>query len=153
VTLSIRQQVAEGVKCLLETWPDSTGDVVIERTYGIESFADGWTGGSVRVCAYVVSVEGERIARNQDQQEITVAVAYLRKIPADSSVDETDAADAEAESLWIWIRDNAQRLTLESGTASRVNTTVPTPYSAEWLRNNAIYCQVITSVYRVLSTR
>ena len=153
MTLSIRQQVADGVRALLESWDHRPADAQVERLYGIESYINEWPGGQIRIASYVIQVEGERIGRNQDQQEITVAVAYLRKIDAAESLDGIDIADAEAESLWIWLRDQEPRLSLVSGVASRVNTTVPTPYAAEWLRNNSIYCQIVTSTYRVLSTR
>jgi hypothetical protein len=153
MSLSIRQQVADGVRALLESWADRPADAQIERVYGIESYLNEWPGGQVRIASYVAQVDGERISRNQDQQEVTVAVAYLRKLDAAESLDGIDAADTEAESLWLWLRDQDQRLSLEGTAASRVNTTVPTPYSAEWLRNNSIYCQIVTSVYRVLSTR
>jgi hypothetical protein len=145
--------VADGVRALLESWTDRPADAQIERVYGIESYLNEWPGGQVRIAAYVTQVDGERIARNQDQQEVTIAVAYLRKLDAGEPIETTDAADVEAESLWLWLRDQEQKMAIATGSASRVNTTVPTPYSAELLRSNAIYCQVVTSVYRVLSTR
>ena len=153
MTLSIRQQVADAVKTQLESWTDRPADTEIERVYGIESYLNEWPGGRSRIGCYVSQVDGERISRNQDQQEITIAVAYLRKIDASETIDAVDAADVEAESLWLWLRDQEQKLTIDAGAASRVNTTVPTPYSSELLRSNSIFCQVVTSVYRVLSTR
>ena len=153
MALSPHQELADELVALIDAWGSKPADVTVERAYSVEQFVGGWADDApARIVCLVSSIDGLRIGRNQDQDDVIVSVVYLRKL-ADMELATNDAADIEADALRTFLRSAAvERITLPTinRAASRVNTGLPTPYAADLIRNNEIFCSVIAATYRIL---
>lgn len=151
MTLSAHSALAESIRASIASWGSLPSGFEAVRTYNLDAFIGGWAdAASGKIVVMPSSIESTRIGRNQDQDDITVSVVYLRKLTDITSNTQADAADLQTHQLRVLLK-SLQKINIEGVGYSRVNTSLPTPYAAELIRSSEIFAAVIQAVYRTYS--
>lgn len=156
MALSPHQELADELRKLIDAWGQKPADATVERAYSVEQFVGGWADDApCKIVLLVSSIEATRVARNQDQDDCLISVVYLRKLN-DIALATNDTADLETEALRTFLRSvygNAVRLPTNDLKGSLISVGLTTPYAADLIRNNEIFCSVIAANYRILRTQ
>lgn len=148
---SPHQEVAEALKVAIAAWGSLPSGFTVERTYAPDQFVGGWADAAPgKILVMVSGIEASRTG-NVNVDELSVSIIYLRKLTA-KTLTLCDAADKEADLLRVFLTSSTcKSVTVNSSTqkATRINTTLPTPYAAEYIRANEIFACVIQSVYHL----
>lgn len=152
MSLSPHQETAEAIRVLVAAWESLPSGFTVERAYSVSHYINGWADATPgRIVVLVSGIESERIgATNQD--EPAISVVYLRKL-VDSDLATVDVGDFQTDQLRTFLTTDAfKKLRLQSGamSANRVNTSMPTPYAANEIRENLVFAAVISTTYRIL---
>jgi len=152
-TLSPHQDISQKLATSIKGWAKVPDGFAIERSYGIEKFFGGWEDAALgRIVTVVSGVESQRIG-NVNQDDVTISVAYLRRLEATSKVDEMDSSDLQCDQLRTFLQGSDVK-TIElpdwSTKGNRVNTSLPTPYSSEMATSSSLFIAIIQTVYRIL---
>jgi len=151
--LSPHQDLAERLAVAIADWDNVPDGWSVERAYGIEKFFGKWEDSfSGRIVTVVSGVESQRIA-NLNQDDVTLSVAYLRKLEATASTEAMDLADLQCDQLRTFLQGSdvkTIRIPDWSTAGNRVNTSLPTPYSSEMATTASLFVAIIQTTYRVL---
>jgi hypothetical protein len=148
--LSPHSALAEHLRAAVAAWGSLPSGFAVERTYNLDAYIGGWTDAAPgKIVCMPSAVEALRVGRNQDQDDITISVVYLRKLTALNNT-QADAADLETHQLRVFLK-SMQKIAADGVGFSRVNTALPTPYAADIIRSSEIFASVIQCVYRTYS--
>jgi len=153
MALSAHSELADTIRSLIAAWGSLPSGFSVERAYSVDKFVGGWTDAAPgRIIVLPSAVTPVRIARHQDQDDISISVVYLRKLTDVTTITQSDLADTNADALRKFLRGK-QLVTLSvfGRTASRVETLLPTPYASDMIRNQEIFCSVIQTTYRLFA--
>lgn len=148
---SPHQEVAEALKVAIAAWGSLPSGFTVERVYTVEPFVGGWADAAPGKVLVMVSAIDPSRTGNVNVDEVSISVVYLRKLTG-KTVTLCDAADKEADLLRVFLTSSTcKSVTVNNSTqkATRINTTLPTPYAAEYIRANEIFAAVIQSVYHL----
>lgn len=151
--MSPHQEVAEMLVKALRATSLASGSARVERTYGVKDFLGSHDDNTTtRIAVMVSSVESQREGpvRNDD---VTLSIIYFRRLDKGAAMDAMDKADENVEALRVWLEEPEQKrivLIQNAGrSASRINTTLPTPYSAEHARTQDNFAAVVQTTYQL----
>jgi hypothetical protein len=153
MALSAHQELADVLRGIIAAWGSLPSGFSVERVYSVDKYVGGWTDAAPgRICVLVSSITPERTGRNTDQDDVTISVVWLQKLTDFTTITQTDLADTNADALRKFLRSK-QKATLPvfGRAASRLATGLPTPYAADMIRNNEIFCSVIQTTYRLFA--
>lgn len=150
-TLSPHQELTDGLRALIAAWGSLPSGFSVERGYSVEKYVGGWADAAPgRIILMVTAVDAARVG-NVNVDEVTVSVAYLKKMSGQTN-ELLDAADLQADALRVFLTSSTCRnVTINSNAqrASRINTTLPTPYAADLIRQSEIFAAVIQTTYHL----
>lgn len=158
--MSPHQTIAENLRLALVSAGLFPSGWKIERRYGVkdllgatkaeqdEDSDDEFSGD--RIVFMVSEVADERVGKVNDS-DVTITVVVFKRLEDDSTtLAQMDAADAVSEELRVWLRTQARISFNDSDhKATRINTTLTTPWSSELSRQADLFVSVIQTVYRV----
>ena len=148
---SPHQELAATLTTAIAAWGSLPSGFSVERVYSATKYVGGWSDEAPgRILVTVTSVESERVAKT-NQDDVTISVVYLKKL-TDETLSVLDAADKNADLLRVFLQASAQRvISINEGnqSASRMNTTLPTPYAPDLIRESRVFACVIQSTYRI----
>jgi len=151
--MSPHQQLADQLRVLLAAWTSLPDGFTVERVYTAEHYVGGWEDDAAgRICVLVSAIDNTKNGRGEDSDDITIAFVWLQKL-AGITNDIVDEADEACEAMRQYLRTIPTiTLTGLGRMASRLNLGMPTPYSAEHLRQNEIFAAVVSAQYRLFRT-
>lgn len=148
---SPHQELAAALATGISGWGSLPSGFTVERVYSATKYVGGWADNAPgRVLVMVSGIESERIAAT-NQDDVTVSVLYLKKLTGETLAI-LDAADKNADLLRVFLQGSTyQKISINSGaqSASRMNTSLPTPYSPDLIRESRVFAAVIQSTYRI----
>lgn len=151
--MSPHQQLADRLRVLLAAWTGLPAGFTVERVYTTEHYVGGWEDDAAgRICILVSAIDNTKNGRGEDADDITIAIVWLQKLTGITNT-LIDAADEACEAMRQYLR-TLPTITLSGlgRSASRLSLGMPTPYSAEHLRQNEIFAAVVSAQYRLFRT-
>jgi hypothetical protein len=148
---SPHQELSESLRTSIAAWGSLPSGFSVERVYAATKYVGGWSDSAPgRILTLVSSVESERTAGVNDD-DVSVSVVYLQKLTGETNTI-IDAADKNADLLRTFLMTSALRkiaINSNAQAATRINTTLPTPYAAELIRESNVFAAVIQTTYRI----
>lgn len=146
--MSPHQDLAKVLADAITAWGSLWSDASVERAYSVNHYVGGWDGTDSKIVVLASAVESERGSRSSDKDTVTVGVVYLSRL-TDAATATCDTHDTRVDTLRQFLRTQ-QRVVLASGKeATRINTSLPTPFDSEQVRKSGLFVAVITTQYSV----